>query len=61
MLVVVSVKRFKFASSTTRDVRPVTDIFPSKLSRSETKAFRASELEKFGGGLGDLYTFEIIN
>ena len=54
MFVGLSVRRFKFASKTTKEFRPVRDILLKRLSRSEMKAIRASETEKSEGGLGDL-------
>ena len=45
-------------SRITKDVRPVADNFSNRLSSSCINLFKASILEKFGGGggVGDLYT-----
>ena len=52
--------KFILSSRVTNDVSPVTDILSSRLSNSRINSFMASELDKLGGGLGDLYTLERI-
>ena len=52
MLGELSISKFMLSSRVTNDVRPVADILSRSLSKSLINSFKASVLEKLGGGGG---------
>ena len=50
MLGELSISKFMLSSRVTNDVRPVADILSRSLSKSLINSFKASVLEKLGGG-----------